>query len=134
MSRWVAEQIVLEMSKKDIKLSNSRILILGFTFKENCPDIRNTKIYDLIKVLEQYKINIEIVDPFVNPKEVKKIYGINVTKRISNNVKYDAVVCAVSHKTFIEMNESSWSNLIYKKGIIFDLKGIVPREINPIRI
>ena len=134
MSRWVAEQIVLEISKKDIILSNSRILILGFTFKENCPDIRNTKIYDLIKVLEQYKLNIEVVDPFVNPKEVKKIYGINVTKRISNNVKYDAVVCAVSHNTFIEMNKSTWSNLIYKKGIIFDLKGIVPREINPIRI
>ena len=69
MSKWLAEQLILEMTKRNFLLSSSNVLILGFTFKENCPDIRNTKVFDFIKKLQEYKLNLEIVDPWVNPIE-----------------------------------------------------------------
>ena len=134
MSRWVSEQLILEMNKKNIHLSNAKVLILGFTFKENCPDIRNTKIFDIVKILEEYKLNIEIVDPWVNPIEAKKVYNLKVTNNIPKDKKYNAVLCTLGHKKFIDMEESDWHNILYVEGIIFDLKGIVPRELNPIRI
>ena len=134
MSSWIAEQIILEMSKKNIPLLNSKILILGFTFKENCPDIRNTKVYDLIKNLNEYDLNINIIDPWVKPKEAKEVYGLNILKNIPKKVKYDVVICAVSHSVFKERKKSEWEEIISKKGIFFDLKGILPRELNPLRI
>ena len=134
MGSWIAEQTILEMSKKNIPLLNSKILILGFTFKENCPDIRNTKVYDLIKNLKEYNLNIKVIDPWVNPKEAKEVYGLNIFKSIPIKEKYDAIICAVSHNVFKEKNKSEWEEIISKNGIIFDLKGIVPRELNPVRI
>ncbi len=134
MSNWLAEKLILEMTKKNFLLSSSNVLILGFTFKENCPDIRNTKVYDLIKKLEEYNLNLEIVDPWVNPIEAEKVYGLKVNKKHSKKIKYDAIVCTVAHHEFIKKHKSDWENIINKNGIIFDLKGIVPRELNAIRI
>ena len=134
MSIWLADQIILEMRERNIILSNSKVLILGFTFKENCPDIRNTKVYEVIKILLQKNINIDITDPYVNPKEVKEVYGLDISNSLYKNVKYNAVVCTVAHKFFTELEKSTWKKLIKGKGIIFDLKGIVPRELNPVRI
>jgi len=134
MSKWLAEQIILEMTKRNFLLSSSNVLILGFTFKENCPDIRNTKVFDFIKILEEYKLNIEIVDPWVNPLEAENVYGVKVHKNFSKKIKYDVIVCTVAHKEFIEKNKLDWKNIINKNGIIYDLKGIVPRELNPIRV
>ena len=134
MSRWLAEQLILEMKKRNIPLLNSNILILGFTFKENCPDIRNTKVFDFIKVLEEYKLNIEIIDPWVNPKEAQEVYGVNINNKIPKKIKYDAVVCTVAHEEFIKINKSDWKKIIHNKGFIFDLKGIVPRELKPLRV
>ena len=134
MSKWLANQIILEMRERDILLSNSKILILGFTFKENCPDIRNTKVYDVIKILKEKNINIDITDPYVNQQEVKKVYGLDISNSLHESFQYDAVVCTVAHKLFIQLEKSTWRNLINEKGVIFDLKGIVPRELNPVRI
>ena len=134
MSKWLAEQLILEMTKRNLLLSNSNVLILGFTFKENCPDIRNTKVFDFIKILQEYKLNMEIVDPWVNPIEAENIYGLKVNKTYSKRIKYDAIVCTVAHNEFIKKNKSDWESIINKKGLILDLKGIVPRELNPIRI
>ena len=134
MSKWLAEQLILEMAKRNISILNSSILVLGFTFKENCPDIRNTKVFDFIKILKEYNLNIEIVDPWVNPEEAKKVYELNINKKISKSVKFNAVVCIVAHKEFTNMNKSDWENILDQKGFIFDLKGIVPRELSPIRI
>ena len=134
MSKWTAEQLILGLTKKNIPILKAKILILGFTFKENCPDIRNTKVFDFIKVIEEYKIKFEIIDPWVNPKEVKKVYELDIKRELPKNIKYDAVVCAVAHKNFIKMTRLDWGDLITPKGIIFDLKGIVPRELNPMRI
>ena len=134
MSKWLAEQLILEMTKKNIPILNSKILVLGFTFKENCSDIRNTKVFDFLKILEEYNLNIEIIDPWVNPLEAKKIYGVNIKTNISKEIKYDAVVCAVAHKEFLKINKSDWKNIVDQKGIILDLKGIVPRGLHPIRV
>ena len=134
MSRWVAEQLILEMAKKNISLSNSKILILGFTFKENCPDIRNTKVFDLVKILEGYNLHLEIIDPWVSPKEAKRVFGLNISNKISKNIKYNAVVCTLAHSEFMRMNQEEWKEIIEPRGIIFDLKGIVPRELDPLRI
>ena len=134
MSKWLAKQLILEMTKRNFSLSSSNVLILGFTFKENCPDIRNTKVFDFIKILQEYKLNIEIVDPWVNSIEAENIYGVKVNKSYSKKIKYDAIVCTVAHNEFIKKNKLDWESIINKKGIILDLKGIVPRELNPIRI
>ena len=134
MSKWTAEQLILGLTKKNIAILNAKILILGFTFKENCPDIRNTKVFDFIKVIENYNLKFEIIDPWVNPKEVRKVYELDIKRKVPKNIKYDAVVCAVAHNNFIKMTKLDWGNLIKEKGIIFDLKGIVPRELNPLRI
>ena len=134
MSKWLAEQLILEMTKRNFLLSSSNVLILGFTFKENCPDIRNTKVFDFIKKLQEYKLNLEIVDPWVNPIEAENVYGLKINKSYSKKIKYDAIVCTVAHNEFIKKNKYDWESIINKKGIILDLKGIVPRELNPIRI
>ena len=134
MSKWVAEQLILELTKNNIQILDANILILGFTFKENCPDIRNTKVFDLIKILKEYNLNLEIVDPWVKPKEAKKVYGLDIKRNIPKQIKYDAAVCTVAHENFIKMTKFDWENLVAKKGIFFDLKGIVPRHLNPLRI
>ena len=134
MSKWLAEQIILEMNKKNITTLNANILIMGFTFKENCPDIRNTKVFDLVKILKEYNLNLEIVDPWVNSVEAENVYDLNIKKSIPDDMKYHAVVCAVAHKEFLQIKKSDWGELISQDGIIFDLKGIVPRDLDPIRI
>ena len=129
MAKWVAEQIILEMLRKNMRTKNSKILILGFTFKEDCPDIRNTKVMDIIKNLMKYQSIIEVVDPIANIKETKKEYDINLKNEIPTNVKYDVVICTVAHRQFKSITKKKWSNLLKDEGIIFDLKGIIPREL-----
>tara|TARA_Y100001978_G_C23676883_1_gene426909 strand:+ start:127 stop:1497 length:1371 start_codon:yes stop_codon:yes gene_type:complete len=134
MSRWVSEQIVIEMAKRKITLENAKVLILGFTFKENCPDIRNTKIFELVRILKDFKMDVEIIDPLADSKEVKKIYGINIFKNISTDKKYNVLICALAHSIFTEMKMDEWVRILEKNSFIFDLKGIAPRELKPIRI
>ena len=134
MAKWVVEQIILQMLRKNIKIINSKILILGFTFKEDCPDIRNTKVIDIIKNLMKYQSIIEVVDPIANSKETKKGYNINLIDEIPKKVKYDVILCAVAHKQFKGIKKKEWSNLLKDNGIIFDLKGIIPRELKPFRL
>ena len=134
MAKWVVEQIILQMLRKNIKIINSKILILGFTFKEDCPDIRNTKVIDIIKNLMTYQSIIEVVDPIANSKETKKGYNIKLINKIPKEVKYDVILCAVAHKQFKSIKKKEWSNLLKENGIIFDLKGIIPRELKPFRL
>ena len=134
MANWVAEQIILEMLRKKINIKNSKILILGFTFKEDCPDIRNTKVIDIIKNLIKYQSIVEVVDPLANIKETKKEYKINLINEIPKNVKYDVVICSVAHKQYKSIQKKEWSNLLKDNGLIFDLKGIIPRELKPFRL
>ena len=101
MGSYVASKLVEEMLNKHIKVEDSNILILGITFKENCPDLRNTKVIDIYKELLNYKANIDFFDPWVDKKEAEKIYGIKVQDELEDS-KYDAVIFAVAHDQFIE--------------------------------
>ena len=134
MGEWIAEQIILEMARKNINLRKANILIMGFTFKENCSDIRNTRVIDLIKYLESYKINLDIVDPLVNKKDVKDVYNINIKNHIPNKKKYSVVIATVAHADFIKIKAEYWLSLIKSNGFFFDVKGFLPKLLNAIRL
>lgn len=125
MGAYVAEQTIKCMNKKGVLVKDSKILLLGITFKENCPDIRNTKIVDIYHSLEEYTNNITIYDPWANGDAVKHEYGISITKDMPQE-KYDAVILCVAHDKFREMDIKSLTN---DNGVIYDVKGILNRGI-----
>ena len=134
MSKWVVEKIILLMAKKGIVILNSKVLILGLTFKEDCPDIRNTKVFDIVNNLKGFGINTKIVDPIADKEEVKKTYDLDINNKIDFSIKYSAVILAVGHTYFKELKTHEWEKLIDDKGFFFDLKYIIPRDLNPKRI
>jgi len=125
MGEYVASQVVKQMLKKGIKVLNSDILMLGFTFKENCPDVRNTKVIDIYKALKEYNLNITIYDPWANPAIVKREYGIDVTNELPKS-KFDSAILAVAHREFNSLDVKS---LVKDSGVIYDVKGILDRKI-----
>lgn len=125
MGAYVADQTIKLMLKKGIQVLNSNILILGFTFKENCPDCRNTKVADIVKALNEYDLNIDIYDPWASPAIAKHEYNIDITNEIPTN-KYDAIILAVSHKEFAELDVK---NLGKENHVIFDVKGFLNKEL-----
>lgn len=121
MGEYVASQVVKLMIKKDIVVNGAQLLMLGITFKENCPDVRNTKIVDVITALKDYGINVSVFDPWASPIEVKHEYGLVTTNSLPNE-KFDAIVLGVAHKEFAAIN----FELIKKeKAILYDVKGIL---------
>ena len=125
MGEYVANQVVKLMLKKGIQVLKSNILILGFTFKENCPDVRNTKVIDIYNALQTYNLNITVYDPWANPEIVKREYGIDVVNSLPAE-KYDAVILAVSHQIFTDMDVVS---LAKQESIIYDVKGFLKPEM-----
>lgn len=125
MGAYVANQTIKCMNKKGIIVKDSKILILGITFKENCPDIRNTKIVDIYHTLLEYTNNITIYDPWANKEQVKHEYDIEITNELPSD-KFDAIILAVSHNEFQELDVKS---LLGPNGVVYDVKGILPREI-----
>ena len=125
MGAYVANQTIKCMNKKGVMVKDSKILILGITFKENCPDIRNTKVVDIYHTLEEYTNNITVYDPWADVEHVKHEYGITITNKLPRK-KYDAVILAVSHNEFLRLDVKK---LVVDNGVIYDVKGILPREI-----
>ncbi len=125
MGEYVAEQTIKLMLKKGIQVLNSNILILGFTFKENCPDVRNTKVIDIVNALKEYNLNITIYDPWANPAIAKHEYGIEIINELPKE-KFDSVIAAVAHKEFVELDVTSF---LKEKHVIFDVKGFLKRDI-----
>ncbi len=121
MGEYVASQVVKLMIKKGIAIKGASLLMLGMTFKENCPDVRNTKIVDVVNALNDYGIQVSIFDPMVNPVEVKYEYGLEITTILPVD-KFDAVVLGVAHTAFLEMNLSSFQNA---NSILYDVKGVI---------
>lgn len=121
MGEYVADRVVKLMLKKGIQVIKSSILILGFTFKENCPDVRNTKVIDIVKSLTEYKINITIFDPWANPIIANEEYGIEIINTIPKS-KFDCIILAVSHKEFTDLDISK---LTKSKSVVFDVKGVM---------
>lgn len=124
MGEYVAGEVVKLMLKKGITVLKSNVLILGFTFKENCPDVRNTKVYDIVKSLREYNLNLTIYDPWANPEIAKHEYGVTVINKLPKK-KYDAAILAVAHNEFKELKIKA---LLQKKNIVFDVKGFLKKS------
>ena len=125
MGDYVASEVIKCMIKKDINIKGSNILILGITFKENCPDIRNTKVIDLIKSLKSYGVSVAVFDPWANESEVFNEYGLLSLKHLPEN-KFDALVLAVAHSQFINLD---FTNLTKENSVIYDVKNVLPASI-----
>ena len=126
MGDYVASEIVKCMIKKNIPVNGSTVLVLGITFKENCPDVRNTKAVDLVKALKDYGTNLTIHDPWASEDEVMHEYGLESSKSIPNE-KFDAVVLVVAHTSFLELNLDSLRN---QNSILYDVKGVVKHQVD----
>ncbi len=121
MGKYVAEEVVKAMIKKNINVNGAEVLLLGITFKENCPDVRNTKIVDVIAALEDFGVKVTIFDPWASPEEVKHEYGVTSSQKLPAQ-KFDAVVLGVAHKEFLNLNIDS---LKKENTVVYDVKGIL---------
>lgn len=129
MGDYVANQVIKLMNKKGVLVKDSKILVLGFTFKENCPDIRNTKVIDIISTLKEYTNDITVFDPWANPQKTEKEYGITLTNKTLQdfNNQFDAVILAVSHNQFTEINPRTYLRI--PNGVVYDVKGFFDRTL-----
>lgn len=126
MGMYVASKIIKLMSKKDNPINNSNILVLGITFKENCPDIRNSRVIDIIKELEGFGANIDVYDPLADPEEVYEEYGIHLKPAPDGGKKYNAVVLAVGHSEFKSLNVDELKD---GKTVVYDIKGFFDKTL-----
>ena len=125
MGNYVANQTIKHMNLKGVPVKDARILILGFSFKENCPDIRNTKVVDIYHTLREYTSDITVYDPWVSPERAKAEYGIDVQNTQPGGT-YSAAILAVAHSGFADLDLRS---LVPQPGVVYDVKGILPRNI-----
>ena len=125
MGAYVANQTIKCMNKKGVMVKDAKILILGFTFKENCPDIRNTKVVDIYHTLAEYTPHITIFDPWADKEKAVKEYGISIVNDLPDDT-FDAIILAVAHRQFEELDLKS---LLLENGVVYDVKGVLPRNI-----
>lgn len=125
MGEYVATETVKLMLKKGIQVLGSKLLILGFTFKENCPDVRNTKVIDIYRTLKEYKINVTVYDPWANPDTVMHEYGIEITNELPKE-KFDTAILAVAHRKFEDIDVPA---MLERNHVIFDVKAFLERKI-----
>jgi UDP-N-acetyl-D-galactosamine dehydrogenase len=124
MGKYVATEVVKLMMRKDLKVIDSNVLLLGFTFKEDCPDVRNTRVIDIYSELVNFDIQVDVYDPWVDPNEVKREYGINIINDLPQG-QYAAVILAVAHNEFLALDVRSFA----PNGIVYDVKGVLSKEI-----
>jgi UDP-N-acetyl-D-galactosamine dehydrogenase len=133
MGGYVAGRVVKLMTKKRIHVVDSNILILGLTFKENCPDLRNTRVTDIIRELKTYNANVDVYDPWVDPEEAKHEYGITPVATPAEG-KYDAIILAVAHQQFRELGEAGIRKFGKPVNVLFDVKQLLPKEVVDARL
>lgn len=126
MAQFIAGKVVKLMIKKGMPIKEAKALILGVTFKENCPDVRNTKVVEIYSELKQFGLNVDICDPWASKDEVKAEYNIEITNTIPENTKYDVIILAVAHKEFGNLDFNLLKN---EKSVIYDVKAYLDREI-----
>lgn len=127
MGKYVVAQLVKNMLKNRIQVEGARVLILGLTFKENCPDIRNTKVIDIVKELQEYNINVDVSDPWCSSDDAKNEYDLTLVSEAKRN-SYDAIIIAVAHDQFTAMGSSQIRELGKKNHVLYDLKYALPRD------
>jgi UDP-N-acetyl-D-galactosamine dehydrogenase len=123
MGNHVATEVVKLMMRKDLKVIDSKVLILGFTFKEDCPDVRNTRVIDIYQELKNFDIQVDVYDPWANPEEVMHEYGLRVVNELPKEV-YSSAILAVAHREFSNLNIRS----LVGDGVVFDVKGVLPKD------
>lgn len=133
MGEYVATQLIKEMVKQRIQVVGSKILVMGLSFKENCPDIRNTKIIDMVKALKEYELDLDIYDPRVDSKEVEHEYGLAPISALQNN-EYDAIILAVAHDQFKQMTAVEIHALGKTRHVLFDLKYVLEQSESSLRL
>lgn len=121
MGEYVASEVVKLMIKKDIKVKNAEVLVMGITFKENCPDVRNTKVVDVVSALKDFGVNVTIYDPWAEEGEVKHEYGLISSKALPNN-KFDVAVLAVAHREFMGID---YKEILNEKSVVYDVKNVL---------
>ena len=126
MARHVADETVKLMLRKGLPVLGSRILVLGLTFKENCPDVRNTKVVDIVKLLKAYNTQVDVYDPWIDVAEAEKEYGLKCLPQAPTSADYKAVVLAVGHKQFVELGEMGIKALAQPGAVVFDVKSLLP--------
>lgn len=131
MGAYVADRVIKLMLKKGIQVLDSHILVLGFTFKENCPDVRNTKVVDIVKALREYNLNVTIVDPWADPAIAKREYGLDVVNKLPTDEKFDAAIAAVAHKKFEDLDITAY---LKSNHVIFDVKAAFPKWLADARL
>ncbi len=132
MGQFVAQETVKAMLKKDLNVKGANVLVLGITFKENCPDIRNSRAIDVVRELQDYQMNVDVYDPWASPEEVKDEYGLDLITDIdSSGKKYDAVLAVVAHNEFKDMDLKKYTN---KNALIYDVKAIYPKKMSDLRL
>jgi UDP-N-acetyl-D-galactosamine dehydrogenase len=122
MGKHVATEVIKHMMRKDLKVIDSKVLILGFTFKEDCPDVRNTRVIDIYHELRSFDMDVDVYDPWVNAEEVKHEYGLDVLTKQPNMSQYSAVILAVAHKKFAGLDLTSSAD-----RVVYDVKGVLPK-------
>ncbi len=127
MGGYVAGRVAKLMTKKRLHVVGARVLVLGFAFKENCPDLRNTRVIDTVNELRSYHAEVEVYDPWIDPEEARKEYGIDPVEELQAS-SYDAVIVAVGHRQFREMGAERIRALLKPNGVLFDIKCILPAD------
>jgi UDP-N-acetyl-D-glucosamine/UDP-N-acetyl-D-galactosamine dehydrogenase len=128
MGAYVAEQVMKMMTQKRIYVVGSRVLVLGLTFKENCPDLRNTRVVDIVRELENYHAQVDVYDPWVNPEEARQEYGIDPVPELKES-HYDAIIVAVAHEQFRAMGTEQIRALGKPDCVLYDIKYVLPKEL-----
>lgn len=131
MGKYVAGEVVKLMVKKDILVKNSNVLVLGVTFKENCPDVRNTKVVDILAELQTFGMRTVVYDPWASPEEVEQEYGYRSVREIGDQDNFDAVILAVAHAEFEKLDVKS---ICKPLSVIYDVKGVLPKEVVDARL
>jgi len=128
MGRYVVSQLVKTMIRKRIQVDGARILVMGLAFKENCPDLRNTRVIDILDELQSYGANVDVYDPWVDAEEALEEYGIELTSTPSAGA-YDAIILAVAHREFRELGASGVRALARTDHVIYDIKNVLPAAV-----
>ena len=128
MGVFIARRAIHELAKVGIGAVGTQVLVLGLTFRENCPDLRNSKVPGITEELTKYGCEVLVHDPYCDPKEAKSEYGIDLIKEVSEIAPISAIVLAVAHKPFKQWSLNQWLERLQAGRIVVDVKGIIPKE------
>jgi len=125
MGAYVVSEVVKLMIKKHLQIAGGKVLVLGLTFKENCPDLRNTRVVDIVNEFHSYDSDVDVYDPWIDPAEAEREYGITPIAELQENY-YDAVLLAVAHREFLEIGPDQLRRYCKPEGVLYDVKRVLP--------